>query len=240
MNGLRNWSLGFLGTAISVGVCYLWLDRPIAHLAHDQFQRFHLFEKVMLVQESLTPLAVVAFAILGVRGLSGRQLSRFQTVTLLSGVSLAVAVIIKDYLKFAFGRAWPETWIRNNPSFIRDGVFGFFPFHGGAEFSAFPSGHMTVICTVMTVLWICYPRFRAVYALCTVAIALGLVGANFHFLGDVIAGGFLGLSVGWLGLSMGRSATGICALRSKIHENGNPNFNSKQCDNAGRTRLAAQ
>jgi membrane-associated phospholipid phosphatase len=205
MNGLRNWSLGFLGTAVAITVSYLWLDQPIAHLAHAELQRFHLFEKLTLIPDALVPLAVVAFGVLGLRGLTGRQLSRFQTVMLLSGVSLAVAVIIKDQLKFAFGRPWPETWMRNNPSFIRDGLYGFQPFHGGSGYASFPSGHTTVICTVMTVLWICYPRFRAVYALCVAAVAVGLVGANFHFLSDVIAGGFLGMTVGWLGVGMWES-----------------------------------
>jgi membrane-associated phospholipid phosphatase len=205
MNGLRNWSLGFLGAAVAITVSYLWLDQPIAHLAHAELQRFHLFEKLTLIPAALVPLAVVAFVVLGLRGLTGRQLSRFQTVMLLSGVSLAVAIIIKDQLKFAFGRPWPETWIRNNPSFIRDGLYGFQPFHGGAGYASFPSGHATMICTVMTVLWICYPRFRAVYALCMAAVAIGLVGANFHFLSDVIAGGFLGMTVGWLSVAMWES-----------------------------------
>jgi hypothetical protein len=34
------------------------------------------------------------------------------------------------------------------------------------------------------------------------AMAIGLVGTNFHFLSDVIAGGFLGLSVGWLDVTL--------------------------------------
>ena len=202
MNGLRNWSLGFLGTAVAITVSYLWLAQPIAHLAHAEPQRFDLFEKLTLIPDALVPLAIVAFMVLGLRGSTGHTLSRLQTVMLLSGVSLAVAIIIKDQLKFAFGRPWPETWIRNNPSFIRDGLYGFQPFHGGAGYASFPSGHTTIICTVMTVLWICYPRFRAVYALCMAAVAVGLVGANFHFLSDVIAGGFLGMTVGWLGVAM--------------------------------------
>jgi membrane-associated phospholipid phosphatase len=49
----------------------------------------------------------------------------------------------------------------------------------------------------MTVLWLCYPRFRIVYAVAMAAVAVGLVGADFHFIGDVIAGGFLGVSAGW-------------------------------------------
>jgi hypothetical protein len=30
------------------------------------------------------------------------------------------------------------------------------------------------------------------------AVVVGLVGSNFHFLGDTIAGGFLGATVGWI------------------------------------------
>ena len=36
------------------------------------------------------------------------------------------------------------------------------------------------------------------YGICISAVAIGLVGADFHFLGDVIAGAFLGVSAGWL------------------------------------------
>jgi membrane-associated phospholipid phosphatase len=213
---LRNWSLGFLGTAIAVTVCYLWLDRPLAHLAHDELQQFQLFEKLTLIPGALTPLAVVAFMVLGLRALTRAPLSRFQTVLMLSGISLAVAVIVKDQLKYAFGRTWPETWIQNNPSFIRDDVFGFFPFHGGPGYASFPSGHTTAICAVITVFWICYPRFRPLYALCVAAVAVGLIGANFHFLGDVIAGGFLGISAGWLGVALWESG----ARQVRPHDGG--------------------
>jgi membrane-associated phospholipid phosphatase len=202
MNGLRNWSLGFLGTVIAVTVSYVWLDRPIAYLAHEELQRFHLFEKLTLIPDALVPIAVVAFLAMGLRGLTGRKLSRFQSVMLLCGLSLTIALVVKNELKLAFGRTWPETWVRNNLSFIRDGAYGFHPFHGGPGYASFPSGHMTVVCTVMTVLWICYPAYRPVYAVCVAAVALGLVGANFHFVSDVIAGGFLGLSVAWLGVAL--------------------------------------
>jgi len=202
MRGLRNWTLGFLGTAMLVAVSYFWLDRPIARFAHAQLQGVDLFGKLTLIPDALAPIGLAALMAAALRGLTGRPLSRFLTVILVSGVSLAAAVIVKDHLKFAFGRTWPETWVRNNPSFIRDGVYGFFPFHGGPGYVSFPSGHTTVICTVMTVLWLCYPRFRALYALAMAAVAIGLVGADFHFLSDVIAGGFLGITAGWLGVAL--------------------------------------
>jgi membrane-associated phospholipid phosphatase len=198
MNGIRKWSIWFVLTSLAVVASYAWLDRPIATLAHDQLQRFDLFARLTYIPEVITPLVIIAFAAIALRALGGRPLSKLQTVAVLAAASLAIGAAVKDQLKFAFGRTWPETWVRNNPSFIRDGVYGFDPFHGGPGFAAFPSGHTAAICAVMSVLWICYPRFRALYAICIAAVAVGLIGANFHFVGDVIAGGFLGVSVGWL------------------------------------------
>jgi membrane-associated phospholipid phosphatase len=198
MSDIRKWAIWLVLTSSAVVASYVWLDRPIATLAHDQLQRFDLFAKLTYIPEVISPLVIIAFAAIALRALSGRPLSKLQTVAVLAAASLAVTSAIKDQLKFAFGRTWPETWVRNNPSFIRDGVFGFNPFHGGPGYAAFPSGHTAAICAVMSVLWICYPRFRALYAIGMGAVAVGLIGANFHFVGDVIAGGFLGVSFGWL------------------------------------------
>jgi membrane-associated phospholipid phosphatase len=198
MNPMQKWSTTFVLTVLGVVVSYLWLDRPIALFTHAQLQGYDLFAKLTYIPEIITPIVLLAFAAIGLHALIGRTLAKVETVAALAAASLAVADAVKDQLKFAFGRTWPETWVRNNPSFIRDGVFGFNPFHGGPGYAAFPSGHTTAVCAVMTVLWICYPRFRVIYALAIAAVAVGLVGADFHFLGDVIAGGFLGVSVGWL------------------------------------------
>ena len=197
MHAMQKWCLGFALTALGVIVSYHWLDRPIALFAHAQLQHYDLFGKLIYIPEVLTPLVLLVFAAIGLHALIGRNLSKLETVAVLAGASVAVADAIKDKLIFAFGRTWPQTWVRNNPSFIHDGVFGFNPFPGGPAFSSFPSGHTTAICAVMTVLWLCYPRFRVLYALAIAAVAIGLVGADFHFLGDVIAGGFLGVSTGW-------------------------------------------
>ena len=86
--------------------------------------------------------------------------------------------------------------MQNNPSFIHDGVFGFNSFHGGPGYASFPSGHMSLTCAVVSVLWIAYPKLRALYALVVLAVAVGLVGANYHFLSDIIAGSFVGSTVG--------------------------------------------
>jgi membrane-associated phospholipid phosphatase len=213
MRDIRNWVLGLLATVAAVAVSYFWLDRPIAQFAHAHLQGIDLFDKLTLVPEALTLIAFVVLTVAALSGLTGRPLPKFLTVMLLSGASVAVAVLVKDELKFAFGRLWPETWFRNNPSFIRDGLYGFFPFHGGSGYYSFPSGHTTLICTAMTVWWLCYPRWRPLYALAVAAVAIGLVGANFHFLSDVIAGGFVGITVGWLCVALWEA--GVRPVRPK-------------------------
>jgi len=198
MNAAWKWSISFVLTTLAVVVSYHWLDRPIAHFAHDRLKQYNLFEHLTYIPEIVTPIVLLAFVFIGVYALLGRPLTKLHMVAVLCAAGVAVTEAIKFQLKFAFGRTWPETWVRNNPSFIRDNVYGFFPFHGNPGFAAFPSGHTAAVCAVMSVLWICYPRFRLLYAAAIAAVAVGLVGANFHFLGDVIAGGFLGISVGWL------------------------------------------
>jgi membrane-associated phospholipid phosphatase len=88
--------------------------------------------------------------------------------------------------------------VQNNPSFIRDGAYGFNFFHGGPGYASFPSGHTAATCAVISVLWIMVPKWRPLYALVVLAVAAGLIGANYHFLSDVIAGGFVGSSTGWM------------------------------------------
>jgi|tagenome__1003787_1003787.scaffolds.fasta_scaffold20913989_1 membrane-associated phospholipid phosphatase len=190
-------SAWFGGTSVAIVASYFWLDRPIALVANAELKQFDLFEKLTHLPEIASPLVIIAFGVVGMHALAGKSLSRWQTVAVLCAASLAVAAGVKDQLKFAFGRTWPETWVRNNPSFIHDGVYGFFPFHGGPGYAAFPSGHTAAICAVMSVLWICYPRGQILYALVMTAVAVGLVGADFHFLSDVIAGAFLGCTTGY-------------------------------------------
>ena len=112
----------------------------------------------------------------------------------------------RNQLKYDFGRTWPETWINNNPSLISNGAYGFNFFHGGPGYSSFPSGHMTVICAVTSVLWIYYPKLRVLYALVVAAIALGLLGADYHFVSDIIAGVLLGTVTGWLAVAVQEQA----------------------------------
>jgi membrane-associated phospholipid phosphatase len=194
------WAAILLGIASVVMASFLWLDRPVASFVHDHLRYPHhgVVDEASHFPNPLVPSAVILAVILGLRMILGRSLSHNQASTFVCSLSIIFTEAIKNALKFIFGRTWPETWVQNNPSFIRDGVYGFHFMHGGTAYQSFPSGHMAATCTVISVLWIRYPRFRWFYLIVGLLIGAGLVGANYHFLSDVIAGAFVGLSSGWL------------------------------------------
>ena len=199
---MKKWLIALAVVVAAVAISYAWLDRPIAFFAHGELAHNKLFAQLPKISEWFALIAIVAFLVLGLRGLTGRALLKFEAAVLLSAISLVASAAIKNQLKFVFGRTWPETWINNNPSLIRDNVYGFNPFHAGTGYDSFPSGHTTAVCAAMAVLWICYPKWRPLYALVVAAVVIGLIGANFHFLSDIIAGAFIGASTGWIAVLM--------------------------------------
>jgi membrane-associated phospholipid phosphatase len=107
-----------------------------------------------------------------------------------------VAIAFEYYLKFLFGRYWPETWIEDNPSLIGSDAYGFHPFHFGEAYGSFPSGHTARTFAVLSVVWLAYPALRwPCIAVCG-AVVVGLVGMNYHFVGDTVGGACLGWLTG--------------------------------------------
>jgi membrane-associated phospholipid phosphatase len=203
MNDLSKWVASFVLSAVLVVICYVWVDRPVALLAHEVYRLDLLALTGNRVPIVIAPVAAVAFVVFAARALLNRPLPRPLLVIVLCALSYFVTEGLTLYLKGAAGRTWPESWMDGrNPSFVRDGVYGFFPFHSGAAYTSFPSGHTAVACAILSVLWAWYPRFRSLYALLIAATAVGLVVTNFHFVSDVIAGMFLGTSVGWITTAM--------------------------------------
>ena len=206
---LQRWLIGLVVTAVAAAICYQWVDRPLALLAHAHAGERETFARFTHIPDPFIPTACVVFVACGLWVFGGRILTRPMTAGVLASISVIVAETIKSGLKFVFGRLWPDTWVQNNPSFIHDGAYGFNFFHGGPGYASFPSGHTTVTCALISVLWLLYPRLRALYALVVLAVAVGLIGANYQFLSDIIAGGFRGTSTGWMTVAIWRARQGI-------------------------------
>lgn len=99
----------------------------------------------------------------------------------LSTISVMITTVIKDQLKFLFGRTWPDTWSPGIVSFVQNKTYGFHYFQSGASFESFPSGHAAVAAAVFSVVWLLSKRLRLVSAIGIIAADLGLVLLNLHF-----------------------------------------------------------
>lgn len=207
---------GILGAAAScallVGVSVQLIDRPVAtwvheHLGDARFDWFkarydgHLlaigpFSFMAGPAQALGPLAVVVFAALAVAAATGWRPKVRGRIILVLTLAVFAVMEINSIVKSVFGRTWPESWLGNNPSWIRDGVFGFSLFHGGMGWGSFPSGHTSVITAPAAILWLVWPELRVVWAAIVAVVIVGLLGGNYHFVSDIIGGLYLGAGVG--------------------------------------------
>lgn len=185
-------------TIFLVVICYFYVDKPVAFLMHHPHHKagFSLLIYFTYLSKTIYILALPIYIIFLVR-FSYHKLRPLDYHLLVATNSVVITTYVKDQIKFIFGRTWPETWVYNNPSLLKDNVFGFNFFHGGDDYASFPSGHTAVIVAAMTVLWHFYPRWRVLYVLAVALVVTGLVGMNYHFLSDVIAGGSLGWYVAY-------------------------------------------
>ena len=138
-------------------------------------------------------LGIEAAVVLGLVVSRMRQghLSPFREAVLLACLSSICAYAINDgTLKFIFGVP--------NPTAMLDGARHSFHFLKGSPSCGFPSGHMVLAGAFAGVFMRLYRRsILPLSGLLLVAVVLLIVG-DWHFISDVIAGTFLGVSAGLL------------------------------------------
>lgn len=196
-NPRRRFCWAALSAVILIGLSIAFVDRPASTWAHATFHGVAVFPWLTWLVDPVLPVAMVGLAAAGLAvtgfaaGLGWRPNAWSKTL-IACCLAAVIAFAMKDALKFVFGRTWPETWIDNNPSWIGNGAYGFHFFHGGRGWESFPSGHMTLITAPLAVLWQRARRWRWLWAVPVLAVAIGLFGADYHFISDMMAGVYLG------------------------------------------------
>lgn len=180
------------GCVLTIVCCVKWVDRPAALWAHEHVHHRGVFVAMTHLVDLIVALVCLGFGGYGIGALFfGRKSYRLGTAFGCC-ISVAAALTLREALKSVFGRTWPETFI-GNLSWINDGVYGFFPFHGGMGWASFPSGHTAVVSAFAGVLWQRMPALRALWLALTAAVMVGLYAADYHWISDIIAGLTLGL-----------------------------------------------
>lgn len=193
-NALRHWLLWLVLCALAVVACLLYADQLLAiffdvHLRHTQ-----LWESLNHTLSVLALVVVIALFFLlgcGIWAASGRRLAPWTQRPLLCSWSAMFAVAAEIIFKRIFGRIPPD------PGYIQHHLYGFRFFHSDQLLGSFPSGTAAVSAAIVSVLWIVAPKSRVVGSLVVAVLSALVVVMNYHWLSDVIAGVFLGVSVGW-------------------------------------------
>src|SRR3989339_395493 len=184
--------LAFTLAVFFVVFSYFFLDQPIALWADScHFFKHPLLKLMTKIAEGISLLFLCFFFMIFSQDLVKPKTYRHISLCII-GLFLPVTVLFKDCLKIFFGRYWPVTWIENNPSFIGSQEYGFHWFHRGLAYESFPSGHATITFYVMSVLWILIPKMRPLAVIFCFMQGVSLIAMNYHFLGDVLSGAFLG------------------------------------------------
>ncbi|WP_298215644.1 phosphatase PAP2 family protein [Acidocella sp.] len=118
-------------------------------------------------------------------------------VWMAAALATLAATAAKDELKWAFGRAWPETWLAY-------GLGGFHPFAESVLYGSFPSGHTAYAAAPLGVCWALRPRLRPLWGGTLLLVMAGLVAADYHYLSDVLAGLLTGGVCAWGSLVLTR------------------------------------
>ncbi|WP_299956229.1 phosphatase PAP2 family protein [Acidocella sp.] len=176
----------FLAAATVLAVVFL--DRPVALYCAGLARWRWVFQGLAAPSLLALPGAGVVLLVAVLRRLRG--LGPVGRVWLLMSLAVVVACAAKDELKWVFGRSWPWAW-------LKAGVYGFRPFSNAIYYGGFPSGHTAYISAPFCVLWVLAPRGRVVWAGVILLVMAGLVGADYHYVGDVLAGLLVGMLCAW-------------------------------------------
>ena len=172
------------------------MDRPVA-VFFQHHQHFRLFFQICATPSLLTlPVAGLYLTYAVYMRLRGRV--PLGKILLIPSVATLAGTSAKDELKWIFGRPWPGTWLKY-------GSYQFHPLTFGAYYGSFPSGHTAYISAPLCALWVLAPRWRPLWGGVIGIVMAGLVAANYHFVGDVLAGLLTGMACAWGSLVLMRT-----------------------------------
>lgn len=195
-----------------IAVSMIWIDQPLALWVNNTNTEASLrvgrwLEEIgkshWILGYSLT---VIAIAWRGQRNMAQSHLRLFSAV--------AASGIIANIIKVVACRPRP-------PLFIEKSVTAWQPLGLHVDFlwNSFPSGHATTGLAIAIAGSAAYPRLQPLFWFVGIAIALGRIMVNAHYLSDVLAGSLIGtITALWFAdrLSVAKSQTEL--IQSRIRD----------------------
>jgi membrane-associated phospholipid phosphatase len=194
-SAFRYWLITVALCIVAMAVSMAYVDRPVAefveaHIRHTQF--WDWLDRALSPFVFVVGAALLCFLGCGVWLISGHELPTWTETPFLISAAVMWGIACEIGLKHIFGRGWPD------PTFVQQHRYGFRLLHGDRYWDSFPSGHATVALAILSVLWILKSRWAVPVTPIAALLLAALVLGNSHWLSDVIAGAFLGASIGWM------------------------------------------
>ncbi len=192
---IRRWLLACFITGIAVAVCWIYVDRPVADYVTANFYHLPVTKIAHDILTLLPAMALCALAFLMVhtmRVAKGDPPAEWTRTPAAGSWAIALAMALTEVLKRLVGRT--EIY----PSWLLDHVYTVHPVFWRPNSEAFPSGTMLIGTALMAVLWRRVPSGRAAWAAILLFLVLLLILTDSHWVSDIIAGTFIGATVGWI------------------------------------------
>jgi membrane-associated phospholipid phosphatase len=188
------WLFVLAATVLGCAVCIRWIDVPVAYSFQSHGKQLsglgRSLDSSVLVTGELALISALA-VIRVVRG----SLPEYGNALFVATCASLLSFEANDYiLKVIFGRQDPSDFL-HIPHIAPIHVFNFMR---GDDHSSFPSGHMVMATAFAAALIRKYPRTLPALALLLCVSAIALLVGEWHFVSDVIAGTFVGGTVGFV------------------------------------------
>lgn len=186
----RTWLLSLLICTLVVALAFVYFDIPIAHRVYGSLGSAKSLASGFTSAVLVGVEAVIALTLIIIRITRG-HLSPFREATTLACLASICAYAINDStLKLLFGVP--------NPVAVLRGTQHAFHLLSGSSNSSFPSGHMVLASAFAGVFMCLYRSSILLLSALLLIVATLLIVGDWHFVSDVIAGTFVGISAGFL------------------------------------------
>ena len=187
---LKNNVVILLLVAMMTIISYFYLDTGIALIVYRLINSSNFLiratsnipDLLLQIVIAITVSCWAGYFFLRHRGMHNRHTRFLQAC----GTAVPIAFVAKTIFQYLFGRSDPYAWIFDHE------LPRFYWFRADAGYGCFPSGHMTVFTALLMTLWHFYPRYHSIFLGLLFLLAVALIGTDYHFLSDVIAGAYLG------------------------------------------------
>ena len=171
--------IGLAVTAALVTVFYFFVDQPvISFIRGYELDRFPLLKWLTRPPEAFVRLSPFVLLACLIRRWFGPW-TWAEKAALAAAVSTLLTALAALLLKMTFGRS----------------ADGFHPFHVGATYWAFPSGHTACTLSVTVVAQAAFPRWRLCWWSLAGIVSAMLIALSHHFVGDIFGGAFVGWAI---------------------------------------------